>query len=318
MNTNTTIIKPFLAKDVNLDKLKFPPEGLMLLPKYDGSFGFVQNSKLYARSLKQHENLYVTQKFSKEKYEGLRGELIYGFDPTAQDLCRKTSSALRTIQGEPNVSLQCFDYVTHETKNLPYATRYAILQDKVHNIYDKYVDIIPCYNVYSIEDIDSLSKVLLNAGYEGYVLRDPNAVHKEGRSSAVKPELWRWKPWSTAEIVVTELIEEKQNNNVATTNELGYTSRSSHKDNLSAKGTLGAIAGTLVNDLLDYSGKVVAKAGTKITIATGVLTAKECKYYWDNPEELLKFIVEFDYMSYGLKDNARFAQFKRIRSERDM
>ena len=109
-----------------------------------------------------------------------------------------------------------------------------------------------------------------------------------------------------------------QNNNQAKVNELGRTERSSHKENLVGKGTLGAIVGTLYNDLLDYKGKVVATKGTEITIATGSLTEKEKLDLWNNPDKIVGQLVTFSYMSYGLKDNARFAQFESIRSFVDM
>lgn len=311
-------IKVTLAKDTEDSKLKFP---LCIQPKIDGSRGIVQESKLYARSLKQHENLHVTEQYSNSAFNGLDGELIVGDDPTAPDLCRNTSSALRTIQGTPVTTFWCFDYVTEQTMNLPYSERYKQLSDIVDYLNKQgysFIRIVPNYEVDNLQEYHYLRDLFLDQGYEGCILRDMKSKYKQGRSSAVKPDLWRYKPYSTAEIKVTRLIEEMKNNNAAKVNELGRTERSSHKENLVGKQTLGAIEGTLVNDLLDYKGKVVAKVGTIITIGTGCLTEKECKYYWDNPEELLEHIVEFAYMSYGLKDNARFANFNRIRSERDM
>jgi hypothetical protein len=142
--------------------------------------------------------------------------------------------------------------------------------------------------------------------------------HKEGRSSAVKPDLWRYKSWASAEIKVTRLVEELKNNNQAVKNELGQTERSSHKENLEGKATLGAIVGTLETPLLDSNGVQVAHLGTELTIATGSLTEKECKQLWDNPETIVGKLVEFEYMSFGLKEKPRFAQFKRIRSELDL
>jgi len=311
-------IKVTLAKDTEDSKLKFP---LYIQPKIDGSRGIVQEGKLYARSLKQHENLHVTAQYSNSVFNGLDGELIIGDNPTAPDLCRNTSSALRTIQGTPVTTFWCFDYVTEVTMNLPYSERYKQLSDIVNYLNKQgysFIKIVPNYEVNNLQEYHYLRDSFLDQGYEGCILRDMKSKYKQGRSSSVKPELWRYKPWSTAEIKVTRLIEEMKNNNAVKVNELGRTARSTHKENLAGKQTLGAIEGNLINDLLDYKGKVVAKAGTIITIGTGCLTEKECKYYWDNPEELLEHITEFDYMSYGLKDNARFANFKRIRSERDM
>ena len=314
------LILPMLARDVDESKLKFPSHGLVVMQKIDGSYGFIQNSTLYARSLKKHENIFTTNLYSNPDFEGLRGELIAGDNPVAPDLCRNTSSALRTIQGQPSTTLWCFDYVTHDTKDLPYEKRYILLEAVVDTLSAKYnyIKIIPAYRAFNLEQYLELRNKFLSEGYEGCIVRDSKAKHKEGRSSAVKPELWRWKPWSSAEIKVTNLVQEMQNMNEAKKNELGKTERSSHKDNKVPKGTLGAIQGNLVTPLRDYTGKVVADVGTFITVSTGCLTAKDCKYYWDNPSEMLDKIVEFDYMSFGLKDNGRFNQFKRIRSSNDM
>lgn len=307
-----------LARDVNEDKLKFP---CYITPKIDGSFAFVQNGLLYARSLKHHENKYVTQQYSNPLFEGLRGELILGNDPVAKDLCRNTSSALRRVEGTPETSLWCFDYVTPETVNLTWLDRQCQLLLKVHELREagfKYIFLIEGSRLDNIDEYIKDRNNYMELGYEGIVIRNPDSRHKEGRSSEVKADLWRWKPWATAEIKVTKLGEELKNNNEAKKNELGNTERSTHKDNLEGKNTLGYIVGTLLADLKDFAGVVISEAGTEVTIATGSLTEKECKYYWDNPDEIMSMVVEFEYMSYGLKDKPRFAQFKRVRSEIDM
>lgn len=312
------LIKPLLARDVNEAKLKFP---CYVTPKIDGSFAFVQHDLLYARSLKHHENKYVTQQYSNALFDGLRGELVAGFDPTAKDLCRNTSKVLRTIEGTPETSLWCFDYVTHETVNLSWLERQQQLLLKVHLLREsgwKNIFYIQPTKVNSLEEYISVRNEFMQKGYEGIVVRNPDSKHKEGRSSEVKADLWRWKPWATAEIKVTRLGEEQKNNNEAKTNELGRTERSTHKDNLEGKNTLGYIVGTLLEPLKDFAGVVVADAGTELTIATGNLTEKECKYYWDNPTEIVNNIVEFEYMSFGLKEKPRFAQFRRIRSAVDL
>ncbi len=315
------IIKPFLPKDVDEAKLKFTSYGLTAMPKIDGSFAFVQNAILYARSLKQHENIYTTKLYSNPDFEGLRGELIAGDNPVAEGLCRDTSSALRTIQGQPYTTLWCFDYVTHDTKDLPYEERYTVLTRKVQILNDvgySYIKCIEAHRVFTLEQYHTLRSSFMNAGYEGLVLRDPKSKYKEGRSSAVKPELWRWKPYATAEVVVTRIEEGTTNLNEATTNELGKTTRSSHKENLQPNGLVGTIYGTLVNDLLDYYGNVIAVKGTEIKVSPGEMKAKERKYYFENQHEIVGHIVEFEYMTYGLKDKPRFGTYKRIRSIVDM
>lgn len=314
------IIKPFLPKDVDEAKLKFHSYGLIAMPKIDGSFAFIQNETLYARSLKQHENIYTTKQYSNPDFEGLRGELIAGNNPVAEGLCRDTSSALRTIQGQPYTTLWCFDYVTHDTKDLPYEERYELLQLVVNKLKDKYnyIKCIESYRVFNIEQYIALRSAFMQAGYEGLVLRDPKTKHKEGRSSAVKPELWRWKPYATAEIKVTRIEEGTTNLNEATKNELGKTTRSSHQENLQPNGLVGTIVGELIADLKDYAGTTIALKGTEINVSAGEMKAKERKYYFENQQEIVGQVVEFSYMSYGLKDKPRFSVFKRIRSINDL
>lgn len=312
------IIKPCLAQDVVEDRLKFP---LWMLPKVDGCWSAVQNGKLFARSLKPFENKYTQELYSRPELEGLRGEMIAGTDPAADDLCRKTASALSTIEGQPQTLMCCFDLVTPETEHLPYKERYAMLRKKVKQLSAWFgfdVDVITVTEVNSLEEYRMVRDGYLEQGFEGCIVRDPDLPHKEGRSSTKVAHCWRYKPWSSAEIKVTELIEEQQNNNEAKTNALGRTERSSHKANLTGKQTLGAIVGVLVTPVKDSRGKIVTPVGTELTISTGNLTAQECKDIWGNPESLLGKVVEFEYMSHGLKDKPRFAQFKRIRAETDM
>lgn len=313
-----TLIKPMLARDVNEQKLKFP---IAVLPKIDGSWAAIQNGKLFARSLKPHENEYTTELYSNEEFEGLRGELIIGENPVAQGLCRNTSSALRTVNGEPFTTLWCFDFVTHDTAHLRYIDRMEKLEDKIKKLHNRgydYVRMIDFRIAVSLENYISIRDEYLSLGYEGVVVRDLQAKHKECRSSAVNPELWRFKPYSSAELKVTRLVEEMKNNNEAKTNALGLTERSTHAENLEGKGTLGAIVGELVTPVLDYSGGTVTEVGSEVTISTGSLTAKECKEIWDNPCSLVGKVVEFEFMSYGLKEKPRFAAFKQIRSEVDL
>lgn len=315
------LVSPMLPKDVVESKLKFPSHGLVAMPKIDGSFAFIQNSTLYARSLKQHENIHTTELYSNPAFEGLRGELIVGNDPVAPDLCRNTSSALRTIQGKPETSLWCFDLVTPETKDMPYGVRYDFLDIKVNHLRDagySNIYIIPAFLIFTFEKYLELRDKFMQEGYEGIIVRDPAAIHKEGRSSAVKPELWRWKPYDTAEIIVTKIIEGTTNLNEATKNELGRTTRSSHQENLQPNGLVGTIVGNLIKDLKDYSGKTIAEIGTEINVSPGEMKAKEREYYFKNQDEILGQIVEFEFMNYGLKDKPRFSTFKRIRSEIDL
>ena len=104
----TTISKPMLAQDAIEDKIKFP---VILQTKTDGCRLLHITGKATGRSLKQYKNKYTSNLFSDEKYAWLDGEAYAGTDMYAQDLCRKTTSALNRIEGEPFVSWMVFDYL---------------------------------------------------------------------------------------------------------------------------------------------------------------------------------------------------------------
>lgn len=312
------IIKPLLAKDVDESNIKLP---CYLSPKIDGVFTLIQNGKALARSLKPHENKFITAYYSNPLFEGLRGELIAGTNPVAEGLVRETSSVTRRIEGEPETSLWVFDYVTEETKDLPYKQRIALAWEKVIELHGKgfssitLAPIQPCRN--KVEYIYFKEKYL-SQGYEGMIIRDPELPHKEGRSSSKKMHLWRWKPWIDAEIMVTGITEGQTNNNEATTNELGRTKRSTHKENMQPNGLVGSIQGILLADLVDCFGKVVQKKGETVTISPGEMTAVEKAFYFQNQHAIIDEIAKFKYFSYGLKDTGRFMSFICIRSKEDM
>lgn len=312
-------IKPLLAKDVDESGLYFP---LITSTKIDGVFTLIQNGKALARSLKPHENKYITEFYSNPLFEGLRGELIVGDDPTAEGLVRETSSVSRRIEGQPETTFWVFDYVTEESKNLPYYIRLEKAKDIVADLlwihgYTNF-RIVPNDWCRSLEDYQLYKNDAMEQGYEGLIVRDPWLPHKEGRSSTKKIHLWRWKPWIDAEIKVTGITEGQTNQNEATTNELGRTKRSTHKENMQPNGLVGSIQGILLEDLVDCFGKVIKKKDEEVTISPGEMTAKEKKFYFENPDELVGKIAKFKYFAYGLKDTGRFMSFVCIRSERDM
>jgi DNA ligase-1 len=314
----STIVKPLLAKDVDESKLKFP---CWVLPKIDGVCLLVHEGKAQGRSLKQFENKHVTQQYSNEMFNGLRGEIILGFDPTAEGLCRDTSSAIRRIEGEPETSLWVFDYVTEETKDLPFKGRYALLKAKVIELRE-----LGCLNIKFIQakevkDLYEYKKYVqesLEHGLEGVVVRNPDLPHKEGRSSSTKAHLWRYKPYKDAEILVTGITEGETNLNEATINELGRTTRSTHQENKLPNAMVGSIQGTLLEDLTDVQGKVIKAKGAEVTVSPGEMTASERKYFFANQSEIVGQIAKFRYMAYGLKDTGRFMTYICLRSAVDM
>jgi len=310
--------KPQLAKDYNEQKLKFP---LYVLPKIDGVRMLNLNGKALGRSLKPHGNLHTTEKFSKDCFEGLDGEMVLGNNPTAPNLCSNTSGVISRIKGEPEMYWWCFDLLNEETKDLGYIDRYYAMRRKVFELQEKgfkYIQYIPIVKVDSLEELLELEQKYLSEGYEGVIIRNGAAKYKQGRSSSTRADYWRIKRFTDAEAICTGLNEGDTNLNEAKVNELGHTERSSHKDNLQSNGVVGSLSCTLIEDLLGTTGELQVKAGTSITVSPGVLTLEERKYYWENQQEMIGKIIKFKSFAFGNKDKPRFPTYLSQRVQSDM
>lgn len=321
-NVKEKIMKPFkpqLACDWIEANVKFP---CIVQPKIDGVHSLNRDGKCTGRSLKAHANPHTTVVFSQPEYHGFCGEKTQGTDPTRDSLCRDTSSVLGREYGEPEITWWLFDYVTNTIIDLGYRDRMQILLDVVVNLPDKLsknIRIIKSKLVNNMEELLAFEDNCLNEGYEGIIIRDPEAKYKYGRCGKTHMGAWRVKRFIDAEILVDELEEGNTNNNEAKTNELGRTERSSHKENKTGNGTVGNMSGKLLKDVLDpQTGAVILHKGDRVKVSQGKMTAEQKKYYWEHQEELLEHVIKFKLFPKGTKDKPRFPTFDSIRNKNDL
>lgn len=313
-------MKPMLARDWIEDKVKFP---CLIQPKIDGVRALNIDGKLYGRSLKQLDNKNLTQMFSQQMFNGFDGEIIVGNNAVAKDLCSLTSGAVRRENDtESKFTWYVFDLVTPETINWGYDLRYELLMNIVEKLKNYFginnVIVVPQFRVNSKAELDAIDEQFLNLGYEGSIIRNPSAVHKQGRSDA-KMQVWRIKRFIDAEFMITGIIEGSHNANEAKTNELGRTERSTHQENMIPNGMVGSLEGYLLDDVKDpSSGEVILKKDSPIIVSAGTMDQFEREIYFKNPSRILNKIGKFKMFPKGVKDKPRFPVFLSIRSEKDM
>ena len=114
-------MKPQLAVDIDFEKAKYP---LIAQFKADGVELLILTEHLKARSLKPHENLFTTEKYSKDIYLGFDGELIVGA-PNEEATLNRTSSATRTINWKGDISWYVFDWLHPEVVHLLILTAFT-------------------------------------------------------------------------------------------------------------------------------------------------------------------------------------------------
>jgi len=294
--------KPSLACDAVLDNINYPVMGF---PKIDGVRLMHLIGTATGRSLNPHANLYTTTRFSHSIYTGIDGEATYG-DITSKSLCRDTNSVLTTIEGEPHVIWNAFDFLREDTISLIYANRIKALESYIRKYKPNDVRIIPHVLLKNEIEVLSFYNECLKKGYEGIILRDPLGHHKNGRCTVNEGWFLRLKPSSDKDAIVLKIIEAQKNLNIAKKNMLGYTERSSHRENKIGKGMVGLL---ICRDIL---------SGQIINVGPGKMSHAERLYYFDNPTELINEPIKYRSVDTGLKDAPRFARYICRRSRDDI
>ena len=160
--------------------------------------------------------------------------------------------------------------------------------------------------IHLCKNIDELTFFLeheRNVGGEGLICRSPSGIYKYGRSTPKEQLSVKLKFFEAGEFEVVGFEERMHNTNEATTNELGYTERSSCKENLIPMNTLGSL-------VLKY-GDSTFKCGTGFNDA-------QRKEIWENRGHYLGKLASVRYMSVGQAILPRIPSFQGFRDKDDM
>lgn len=286
-------MKPLLAATVeDVDNINYP---VLISPKLDGIRVLIKDGVAVTRSLKPVRNKFIQSVLGNEKFNGLDGEIIVG-GATDERLFRTTNSGVMSEEGEPDFSFWVFDNYLIDKP----------FEDRLNSLYEFQSKIINRLDHAFIEDRNMLlfSHELYNErGFEGTMIRDPQGVYKFGRSTLNEGILMKLKEFLQEEARVVGFNERMHNANKAKTNELGYTERSTCKENLVGRGDLGSLE--------------VERNGIRFCIGSG-FTDAERKEIWNNKYKYLGQLVTFKFMEYGEYDAPRFPVFKGFRDKSDM
>ena len=313
-------MKPMLASDAVEEKIAFP---CIAQPKIDGVRALHTEGYLTGRSLKTHANKHVTEYFSDPAFAGFDGEMAAAFECNS-DLCRTTTSALSTIEGTPWVLWHVFDYLTPATSSLPYLQRHNAMVHRVHELtqthphFAEHLKIVPRTLCNNLQELLQCDDMWLDMGYEGTIVRKPEGLHKQGRSTVREGGLLRIKRFIDAEARVLRIIEGQANLNKAQVNELGKQFRSSHQENKVPNGMVGAMECELLDNVVNHAGEVLFQKGQIVTVSAGSMDHMDRLRYFKQQELLLGNVIKFKTFPHGCKDKPRFPVFQTLRSLNDM
>lgn len=293
------MFKPTLAVAADFSKISYP---VYASPKLDGIRCSIVNGKALTRTLKAVPNKHISEALSHSHFNGLDGELIVG-DPTSKTCYTDSVSNIMAFDKTPNFTYYVFDL--HNVDS-PYSSRFLDLIARLGSMPNApFICVLEQNLVHNEVELLAYETEKVEEGYEGVILRHPDAPYKFGRSTVKEGYLLKVKRFEDSEAEIIGFEEEMFNGNVAETNELGRTKRSTHAAGLVGKGTLGAF---LVRDRI---------TGVEFSIGTG-LTALERKSHWLNRDTSLGGIVRYKFFPVGVKDRPRHPVFTGFRDVRDL
>lgn len=265
-------------------------------PKLDGIRCVILEGKALTRNLKEVPNKHIRSELFKTGVTFLDGELIVGA-PTGNDVMNRTASGVMSADGEPDWTYFVFDYL--RVPELSFEWRYNDACRLVNNLRHPRIKIVP-HEYLAFDQLQSYADRMLAKGYEGIMLRSPNAPYKFGRSTAKEGGLLKYKMFADREATIVGFVEQMHNANEQTRDELGRAKRSKRKAGMVATGKLGALVCEL------------DKTTTRFEIGTGLTDSQRIEM-WRNRKALIGKQVTFTYQDFTPAGVPRFPSFKAVR-----
>jgi DNA ligase 1 len=302
-----SIFRPSLAVDASMDDFArlLMPNPLYASAKLDGIRAVVLNGQLVSRTLKPIRNRHIQSVLGQPEFEGLDGELVVG-PPHGEGVFARTSSGVMSEFGEPDFTYWVFDDHS-QPKQRSFTKRFETLNLRESGgPWPFNTQILEQNLVRDTKTLEQFEEHIVGQGYEGLILRHPQAPYKMGRSTLREGYMLKLKRFSDSEARIIDFVELMHNDNEATTDARGYTTRGSSRGNKIPGGTLGALR---VQDL--------RRAEWAFQIGTG-FSAETRQYIWDHQDEYRNRICAYTYLPVGTVDLPRHPVFKGMRSGDDI
>jgi len=315
--------KPLLCPndEIDLNTLTYP---LLASTKMDGCRLLFKQGEIVTRSLKSLPNKQLNEKFEPLRKFSEQGNLILDGEVFAPgipfqfivscfmtedcddkksikkwtELCQEHDYFISRQEVLDKLKFYCFDCLTDE--NLPFQRRigdvefHSLLQDIV---------LVKHVRVNNVKEVTSYFNKVLEQGFEGLILRNPEGKYKYGRCTIKENNAYKLKPWATIDSKIIGFIQATQVNEDAekTVNELGRSRTSKRQED---RHTIDKAQAFVV----DFNGK-------ELSVPISMPDEKK-EYIWKHQDEFLGKFVEYKYMTVGMKDLPRIPKMIRMREDK--
>lgn len=274
------LFRPMLAATADLSLLRYP---IYASVKLDGIRALVKDGQLLSRSLVPVPNPHIQEVLRPylPTLEGCDGELIVG-SPTKEGCFQRTHSSVMKRHGIPEFTYFIFDDFSNP--KAAFKSRKVDFLKKLSAACNAGAP-VGGVNTNTISDQTELLGFFeqrLSDGYEGLILRGPDAPYKYGRSSVDKGNLLKLKPFQDSEAVIIGVQALRVNGNPVSIDELGLSKRSARKEGLTEIDVLGAL---VVKDLT---------TGVAFNLGTG-FSAVQRAGLWQQRSSLVGKVVKYKF-----------------------
>jgi len=286
--------KPMLACSTqpNLEELTYP---IYASFKLDGIRCTTPNDQVLSRKLKPIPNKFIQKKLARMP-AGFDGELM------VKGNFSDVSSSIMSFDGEPNFEYCVFD-LCDQPVNKTFEARQKELIEWVQAV-GKYLPIklVEQKLCYSSSEVKAYYDLAIEQGYEGLILRSPDGLYKEGRSTLKQQWMLKLKPVEDTEATVTGFYELMRNGNEAVINNVGGQERNKQQAGFYGGNTLGGLIG-------------ISSDGTEVEVGSGFTSAQR-DAIWRNQAKYFGKSFTFKFQDRFPDTNAyRFPVFKAFRED---
>lgn len=286
------------VKVKDFESINYP---VLASTKIDGIRAICKENVLLSRTMTAIPNISTQQEFGAITFHGMDGELVVG-NPYDHNCMQQTMSGVMSQSGQPNAQWYIFDKWDIDK---PYLFR---AREVKRIIEDLKLDNLHWVSQTLIRNCDELYRYEENTlaqGYEGVIIRAPDAPYKQNRSTLREGYMLKVKRFEDSEAEVLDTYELMHNNNEATTDSRGYTKRAT---NASGKQAAGVLGGLLVRDI---------HTGVCFELGTGY-SMDQRKNLWEGKKYLKGKIVKYKHFNIGVVDKPRHPIFLGFRDRRDL
>lgn len=282
--------------------------------KLDGIRGYRQGLTFYSNSGKPLPSKHI-QSLAQDPFWSRfcsfipDGEWVYG-DPASEECYNLTQTAVMSIEWPTHLDKSELRFYIFDlyVSGVGFSARQCAIDKQMQGIIPPWFVFLTQDRIESPEDLAWFYKEMLQAGYEGVIVRSMGGTYKCGRSTIKEGGMGKLKPYGK-ELYEAEIVGWYPLNVTlgSCVNEQGYLKASKAAHNLAE---VEAIGGFIVKD---------CRSGIEFRIGGGKLFTKSFRY--DNFSRVADFIgqlVQYKCMTYGVVDKPRQPTAYRLRSPLDM